>query len=97
MNKAASAATAADPSSENPGQRPEHTIRYGRVEVAIWQRQSEDRTWYSFSLSRSYKDKDEQWQRTSKLDEDDLLPTAKALEEAYAWANAKRQRDRKAA
>ena len=32
-----------------------------------------------------YKDKNDQWQRTSQLDADDLLPGALALQEAYRW------------
>ncbi len=78
----------------SPGQAPEHKVHYGRVDVAVWRRQAEGHTWYSFSLSRSYKDKDEQWQRTSSLDEEDLLPAALALQEAYAWSQAQRQRGR---
>ena len=69
-------------------------MHYGRVDVAIWKRQAEERTWYSFSISRSYKDQDGQWQRTSSLDEEDLLPGAQALEEAYIWAQGQRQKAR---
>ena len=77
-----------------PGPAPEHKIHYGRVDVAIWKRQGEGGTWYSTSLSRSYKDKDDQWQRTTNLDEEDLLPAARALEEAYAWMQGQRQKSR---
>jgi hypothetical protein len=71
--------------------RPEHKIRYGRVEVAIWKRESGENTWHAFTVSRSYRDKDQQWQRSNSLDEEDLLPAAKALEEAYSWVQAQRQ------
>ena len=63
------------------GQAPEHKVHYGRVDVAVWRRQAEDgRAWYSFSVSRTYKDRDDKWQRTASLDEEDLLPAAKAME-----------------
>ena len=91
MNQTARTQTNAEP---NSGPMPEHKVHYGRVDVAIWKRQAEDRTWYSFSISRSYQDKDDQWQRISNLDEEDLLPAAKALEEAYSWAQEQRQKSR---
>jgi hypothetical protein len=80
-----------------PGPAPEHKVHYGRVDVAVWQRQTDDgRAWYSFTLSRSYKDRDDRWQRTSSLDEDDLLAAAKALERAYDWVQQQRQAARDA-
>lgn len=69
---------------------PDHKVRYGRVEVAVWKKQAEDQTWYSFSVTRSYKDKSDQWQRSASLDEEDALPAAKALEEAYTWTQTRR-------
>lgn len=80
----------------NPGPAPDHKVHFGRVDVAVWKRQSQsdDRSWYNFSISRSYKDKDDTWQRTSNLDEEDLLPAARALEEAYAWVQGQRQKAR---
>jgi hypothetical protein len=76
----------------NAGPAPEHKVHYGRVDVAVWRRQADDgRTWYSFTVSRSYKDRDDTWQRTTSLDEEDLLPAAKALERAYDWAQQQRQ------
>lgn len=74
------------------GSAPEHKVHYGRVDVAVWRRQADDgRAWYSFSVSRSYKDRDDKWQRTTSLDEEDLLPAARALEHAYDWAQEQRQ------
>jgi hypothetical protein len=75
-----------------PGPAPEHKVHYGRVDVAVWQRQTDDgRAWYSFTVSRPYKDRDDRWQRTSSLDEDDLLPAAQALERTYDWVQQQRQ------
>ena len=74
------------------GQAPEYKVHYGRVDVAVWRRQADDgRAWYSFTVSRSYKDRDDRWQRTASLDEEDLLPAARALERAYDWAQQQRQ------
>ena len=60
------ARTLPDPEPASPGPAPEHKVHYGRVDVAVWKREAEERTFYSFSISRSYKDKDDQWQRTSE-------------------------------
>ena len=63
------------------GSAPEHKVHYGRVDVAVWRRQADDgRARYSFTASRSYKVRDDQWQRTASLDEEDLLAAARALE-----------------
>lgn len=90
MNQRAKTEEGTDPSQA--GATPEHKVHYGRVDVAAWRRQAEDgRAWYSFTVSRSYKDRDDKWQRTASLDEEDLLPAAKALDEAYEWAQRQRQ------
>src|SRR5262245_35198675 len=61
---------------------PDYKAHYGRVQAAVWRRETDGRTTYSVSLTRSYRDKQDQWQRTTSLDEDDLLPAAKALDDA---------------
>src|SRR3954447_20057429 len=75
---------------------PDYKAHFGRVQVAVWRRENEDRTSYSVSVTRSYKDKQDQWQRTTQLDEDDLLPAAKALDDAYTWVQRQRHQPRDA-
>jgi hypothetical protein len=92
MNQPAKIEEAAESAPAGAGSAPEHKVHYGRVDVAVWRRQADDgRAWYSFTVSRSYKDRDDQWQRTASLDEEDLLPAARALERAYDWAQEQRQ------
>jgi hypothetical protein len=69
---------------------PEYKAQYGRVQAAVWKREIDGRTGYSVTVSRSYKDKYDQWQRTNSLDEEDLLPAAKALDDAYTWIQRQR-------
>src|SRR4051794_31331409 len=69
---------------------PEYKAHYGRVQAAVWKRELDGRTSYSVTVTRSYKDKSDQWQRTSSLDEEDLLPGAKALDDAYTWIQRQR-------
>ena len=83
MNQPAKMEEAADAAPAGSA-GPEYKVHYGRVDVAVWRRQADDgRARYSFTVSRSYKDRDDQWQRTASLDEEDLLPAARALERAY--------------
>ena len=71
---------------------PAFKTRYGRVEAAVWARDlDEGKKVYSVTLQRSYQDKDGQWQRTSSLDELDLLPASKALDECYVYIQKDRQ------
>jgi hypothetical protein len=73
---------------------PEYKAHYGRVQAAVWRRDFEGRTGYSVTVTRSYKDKYDQWQRTSSLDEEDLLPAGKALDDAYTWIQRQRHQAR---
>ena len=92
MNQPAKIEEPAEAAPAGSGPAPEHKVHYGRVDVAVWKRQADDgRTWYSFTASRSYKDREDKWQRTASLDEEDLLPAARALERAYDWAQEQRQ------
>jgi hypothetical protein len=75
---------------------PDYKAQYGRVQVAVWKRDTDERTTFSVSLTRSYLDKQQVWQRTSQLDEDDLMPAGLALTEAYKWIQGERQRSRAA-
>ena len=74
---------------------PSYKARFGRVEAAVWCRElDEGRLAYSITLQRSYQDRDGKWQRTTSLDEGDMLPAAKALEDAYTWIQKERQHSR---
>jgi len=73
---------------------PDYKAHYGRVQASVWRRDVDGRASYGVSLTRSYKDRNEQWQRTSQLDEEDLLPAAKALDDAYTWIQRQRHQQR---
>ena len=78
-----------------PQRAPSYKARFGRVEAAVWPRDLEEgRIAYSVTLQRSYQDRDGKWQRTASLDEGDLLPAAKALDDAYTWIQKTRQHHR---
>src|SRR3954453_12296173 len=73
---------------------PEYKTQYGRVQAAVWSREIEGRRIYSVTLTRSYKDRYDRWQRTTSLDEEDLLPASKALDDAYTWIQRQRHQAR---
>jgi hypothetical protein len=45
----------------------------------------------SYTLQRAYKDKQDEWQHTNGLREQDLLPASKLLEVAYGSMNIKQK------
>ena len=80
---------------------PAHKLRRGVLQVTIWRNKGDDdRTWYSAVPSRSYKKGDDAWAESDSLNQDDLLPMAKLLDEADTWianqqkADAKARRDK---
>lgn len=75
-----------------PHRQPCWRTRYGRVEAAVWEKDLDDgRKVFSVTLQRSYQDREGKWQRTASMDEHDLLPAAKALDECYVYIQKQRQ------
>lgn len=66
-------------------QKPIHTIRFGRIKVAIWANQSPNGPWYSVEASRVYKDDHGGWQQSDSFGREDLLLVCKALDHAHTW------------
>ena len=59
--------------NQNEKNGPLYDLRSGRVQGSIWDREGPNgETRYTWSLSRSYKDKDGNWQRTTSFDAEDL-------------------------
>ena len=78
-----------------PHRGPAFRTRYGRVEAAVWARDlDEGGTVFGVTLHRNYPDKEGRWQRTGALDEQDLLPAAKALDECYVFIRMDRRAGR---
>ena len=71
--------------------QPVHRIRMFPIECAIWKNQSENRTWYNVTLSRSYKDANDEWKSTDSFSADDLLLVAKVADQAHSWIIQKQQ------
>lgn len=64
--------------------QPAFACRHRRLQIAVWQNDSSNGTFFTASMQRSYKDGDE-WKRTqATLNRDDLLVTAKLLNWAHS-------------
>lgn len=64
---------------EEPADKPHptHKARLGPLQLAIWENdyqteEGELRTFHTITLERSYKDKNDEWHKTSQLRESDL-------------------------
>ena len=70
----------------NTNNRPVHQIRLSAIRAAIWLNQSDKtgESWFTVTVSRSYRDK-EQLKDTTTFRRDDLPIVSKAIEMAYAW------------
>ena len=75
---------------------PAHKIARGALRVTIWRNTGDKGTWYSVKLSRGYKVGDDAWKETDSLNEDDVLPAAKLLDQADTWIMCQKQADAKA-
>ena len=75
--------------SSNP---PEHTIRVGDVEAALWRKEGEYGPMYSVKLSRSYRNESNEKQNTPYLGASDLNDGIRALSECVEYVS-KMKRD----
>jgi hypothetical protein len=67
------------------GNRPVHEIKLGRIRASIWTHEGNGQgAWYSVSITRLYRDRDE-WKTATSFGRDDLPVVSKAAEMAYAW------------
>jgi hypothetical protein len=67
-------------------ERPAHEVRIGAVKAAVWKNETTTGVRYNVTLSRIYKDKeDDQWKSTESFGRDDLLVLAKVADAAHTW------------
>ena len=66
--------------------RPAYEHRIGRIRVIAWRNDGKEGPWYSFSVTRGYKDQSGNWKTATTLGRDDLLTAALMMQGAYLWA-----------
>jgi hypothetical protein len=65
--------------------KPIHEVRLGSIKAAVWKNETEAGIRYNVTLSRIYKDGDQNWQSTDSFGRDDLLLVAKVADQAHSW------------
>ncbi len=69
----------------NTKARPVHEVRMGRVKAAIWENESQHGARHNVTVTRIYKDADDQWRDSSSFGRDDLPLVAKVVDQAHSW------------
>lgn len=65
--------------------RPVHVVRMRNIRAAIWANETEAGTRYNVTVSRLYKDDEQQWRTSESFGRDDLLLLAKVVDGAHTW------------
>lgn len=65
--------------------RPEKTFKAGAVEAALWTNHAETGDFTTVQLTRSYKDREGAWQRSTSLRVSDLPRASLVLDKAYEY------------
>jgi hypothetical protein len=77
------------------GNKPVSAIRLGRIRASIWRNNSPTHgVWYSFTLSRSYKDQQGNWKNATSFGVDDLLTLGEVCRQARCWVEEEFHRER---
>ena len=81
--------------SETEKNHPIARHRDGAIEVAVFRNETEKGAVYNTERTRSYQDKDGNWQKTHSFPERDLLKAAKLDEKAYESIQHSRKQSRR--
>ncbi len=78
--------TEAEEQTSSPDKnRPVQVVRLRNIRAAIWANDNELGLRYNVTVSRLYKDTDQQWKTSDGFGRDDLLLLAKVLDLAHSW------------
>ncbi len=76
---------AANQSASGSRPCPVHTLRHRSIKAAIWRNQTQKGTMFNVTISRSYRDENENWQETHSFGYDDLANVAALMYEAHSY------------
>jgi hypothetical protein len=65
--------------------RPVHEVRLGRIKAAIWENETQNGARHNVTVTRIYRDADDQWRDSSSFGRDDLPLVAKVVDRAHSW------------
>lgn len=81
-----------EPSEGAPDRnRPVHVVRLRNIRAAVWANETEAGLRYNVTVSRLYKDDDDQWKTSESFGRDDLLLLAKVVDLAHTWISEQMQ------
>ena len=64
--------------------RPEHTVRCGGIQIAIWVNETSKGTFQSVTIDKTYKEGDE-WKRTKSFKPNDLVKLQLAINKVLEY------------
>jgi hypothetical protein len=88
MSKPRQSDPAPAPPAEEPPvdkNRPANVVRLRNIRAAIWANDTELGLRYNVTVSRLYKDNEQQWRTSESFGRDDLLLVGKVLDLAHTW------------
>ena len=68
----------------NP-KKPVHEVRLGRVRAAVWENPTKTGSMHNVTLTRLYKDDNDNWADSTSFGRDDLALLAKVADQAHTW------------
>lgn len=74
--------------------RPIENFRDGAIQVTVWPRQGPNGAFYEIERTRSYKDKNDEWQKTTLISERDMLKARRLEDQAYEAIQRLKTQDR---
>jgi len=78
-----------------PKATPIHEVRYGTIQAAIWENDTDNGARYNTTFVRRYRDADGKWKSSQNFGRQELLLLAKVANEAHTWiyVHGKEERD----
>jgi hypothetical protein len=64
--------------------RPVFEAKYGRIRASVWRYDTDGKSWFNVTLSRSYQDASG-WHSSNNFGSRDLLEVAKLCHEVHTW------------
>jgi hypothetical protein len=65
--------------------KPIHEIRLGRIKAAVWENQTDSGVRYGVTLTRLYKNGQDEWKDSSSFGRDDLPLVEKVCHMTHLW------------
>jgi hypothetical protein len=84
-----------DPEMENEemSKKPVHEIRLGRIKAAIWENETENGSRHNVTITRLYKDDDDNWRDSGSFGREDLPLVVKVADMAHTWIFTQKQEE----